>query len=139
MKAVDGSTVKLPNFPDIREHFGTWKPRQDDPFPMARISQMFDPLNRATYHALISPKSVGEREIAASHFEHLTDQDLVLLDRGYPVFWLYKLIVSHNAQFCSIISAKKWKILRKFVKSGKRGQVVSLETPTTSIARLQGL
>jgi hypothetical protein len=45
LKAVDGSTVKLPNFPEIVEHFGAWNPRQGGPLPMARISQLFDPLN----------------------------------------------------------------------------------------------
>jgi len=134
LKAVDGSTVKLPNFPEINDHFGTWKPRQGDPLPMARISQMFDPLNRVTTHALISPKSVGEREMAANHFEHLTNQDLVLLDRGYPAFWLFKLILFHNAHFCSRISIKKWKIVREFISSGKQDQIVSIEAPTTSIA-----
>lgn len=104
---------------------------------MARISQMFDPLNRITSHALISPKSVGEREMAASHFEHLTDKDLVLLDRGYPAFWLFKLILSRNAHFCSRISIKKWKIIRKFIKSGKREQIVSVEAPVTSIDACQ--
>ena len=137
LKAVDGSTVKLPNFPKISDHFGTWKPRQGDPVPMARISQMFDPLNRITSHALISPKSVGEREMAASHFEHLTDRDLVLLDRGYPAFWLFKLIISRNAHFCSRISIKKWTIIRKFISSGKREQIVSVEAPVTSVDTCQ--
>ncbi len=49
---------------------------------MARISQLFDPLNGITHHALIAPKSTGERELAAKHFEHLNERDLVLLDRG---------------------------------------------------------
>lgn len=133
LKAVDGSTVKLPNFPEISDHFGTWKPRQGDPVPMARISQMFDPLNRVTSHAVICPKSVGEREVAVAHFEHLNDRDLVLLDRGYPAFWLYKLILSRNAQFCSRISNKKWKVIRDFVKSGKQEQIVTIEPPATSI------
>jgi len=137
LQAVDGSTVKLPNFPEISEHFGTWKPRQGDPLPMARISQMFDPLNRVTTHALISPKSVGEREVAANHFEHLTNQDLVLLDRGYPAFWLFKLILFYNAHFCSRISIKKWKIVREFISSGKQDQIVSIEPPTTSIVACQ--
>ncbi|MFT5728440.1 MAG: hypothetical protein ACI8PB_002594 [Desulforhopalus sp.] len=73
LKAVDDYTVKSPNFKEFRDHFGTWRPRQGAPVPMVRISQMFDPLNRITSHALISPKSVGEREMAASHFKHLTD------------------------------------------------------------------
>jgi hypothetical protein len=137
LKAIDGSTVKLPNFPEISKHFGTWKPRQGDPIPMARISQMFDPLNKVTTHALISPKRVGEREMAANHFEHLTNQDLVLLDRGYPAFWLFKLILFYNAHFCSRISIKKWKIVREFINSGKQDQVVSIDAPTTSIATCQ--
>ncbi len=44
LKAVDGSTVKLPDFPEIAEHFGAWHPRLEEPVPMARISQLFDPL-----------------------------------------------------------------------------------------------
>lgn len=70
LKAVDGSTVKLPNFPGIVEHFGTWNPRLGEPLPMARISQLFDPLNGISHHALIAPKSTGERELAAKHFTH---------------------------------------------------------------------
>ena len=132
LQAVDGSTVKLPNYPDIVNHFGTWGVRQGKPVPMAGISQMFDPLNRVTTHALIQPKSIGEREMAAEHFEQLTEKNLVLLDRGYPAFWLFKLIVCRGAQFCSRISNKKWKIIRKFVESGLREEVIVLPVPGTS-------
>lgn len=134
LKAVDGSTIKLPDFPDIANHFGAWNPRQGDPVPMARISQMFDPLNRVTTHAIIAPKSKGERDLAASHCEQLTNQDLVLLDRGYPAFWIFKLILSRSAHFCARISSKKWKLIRDFMKSGKREQLVTLNVPLTSIA-----
>jgi hypothetical protein len=139
LKAVDGSTVKLPNFPEIVEHFGTWNPRQGDPLPMARISQLFDPLNCITHHALIAPKSTGERELAAKHFEHLDERDLVLLDRGYPAFWLFKLILFYKANFCSRISCTKWKIIRRFMKSGRLEQVIMLPVPTTSIAACKNL
>ncbi len=133
LKAVDGSTVKLPNFPDIADHFGTWKVRQGDPVPMARISQMFDPLNQITTHALIGPKAVGEREMAASHFERLTKTDLVILDRGYPAFWLFKLILSRGAQFCVRVPSTKWKTIRKFAESGLREQIIWLKQPSTSV------
>ena len=139
LKAVDGSTVKLPNFPEIVEHFGVWNPRQGGPLPMARISQLFDPLNGITHHALIAPKSTGERELAARHFEHLNERDLVLLDRGYPAFWLFKLILFYKANFCSRISCKKWKIIRRFMKSGRSEQVITLSLPATSIAACKKL
>lgn len=133
LKAVDGSTVKLPATPDIADHFGALNPRQGGPVPMARISQMFDPLNKVTTHALIGPKSAGERDMAASHFEHLSLHDLVLLDRGYPAFWIFKLIVSRGAHFCARISIKKWKLIRTFMKSGKREQLVTINVPLTSL------
>jgi len=68
LMAVDGSTVKVPKTPEVIEHFGTWKPRKGKPCPVARISQMFDVLNKITVDAIISPKKVGERELAANHF-----------------------------------------------------------------------
>ena len=139
LKAVDGSTVKLPNYPEIVEHFGVWNPRLGNPLPMARISQLFDPLNGVTHHALIAPKSIGERELAARHFQHLEESDLVLLDRGYPAFWLFSLILFHKANFCSRISCKKWKIIRQFMKSGHREQVIMLHIPATSIAACRKL
>jgi Transposase DDE domain len=139
LKAIDGSTVKLPNFPGIIEHFGAWNPRQGGPLPMARISQLFDPLNGITHHAIIAPKNTGERELAAKHFEHLIERDLVLLDRGYPAFWLFKLILFYHASFCSRISCKKWKIIRRFMKSGRREQVITLPIPGTSIAACKNL
>ena len=104
---------------------------------MARISQMFDPLNKVTTHAIIAPKSRGERNLAASHCEQLTEQDLVLLDRGYPAFWLFKLILYKGAHFCARISTKKWKLIRQFMKSGKREKLVTLKIPHTSIAACQ--
>jgi len=139
LKAVDSSTVKLPDYPEIVEHFGVWNPRLGEPIPMARISQLFDSLNGVTHHAIIASKSTGERELAAKHFQHLDEKDLVLLDRGYPAFWLFKLILFYKANFCARISCKKWKIIRQFIKSGHREQVIMLHIPTTSIAACQNL
>ena len=132
LKAVDGSTVQLPNEPDIASHFGTWNPRQGDPCPMARISQLFDPLNKITIDAIISPKASGERELAAQHFNHLTNRDLVLLDRGYPAFWLFKMILSKKANFCSRISTSHWHLVRDFLDTGNKEQIVSFYPPTTA-------
>jgi len=98
--AVDGSTSELPRTLEIMEHFGVWHPKQGEPCPLARVSQIFDVLNEITLEAIISPKDIGERVLAAQHFDILKADDLVLLDRGYPAFWLFVLILSHQAHFC---------------------------------------
>lgn len=140
LMAVDGSTVRLPHTEDIKKHFGVWKVRQGRHSPMARLSQLFDPLNKITVDAIISPKRVGERELAADHFLNLMPNDLVLLDRGYPAWWLFALIHSMNAQFCARISCK-WKIVRSFVASGEMQRIICLPPPTTSMntAKQMGL
>ena len=125
--AVDGSTVQVPNTPENLVHFGAWQPAKGAPCPMARISQMFDVLNDVTLEALIVPKSWGERELAADHFSYLHPGDLVLLDRGYPAFWLFALILSKNAHFCARMKVCGWNVVKQFVASGLSEQIVVLQ------------
>lgn len=127
--AVDGSMSELPNHPDIAAHFGVWHPASGGTCPKARVSQMFDPLNRVTVDALILPKDVGEREAAARHFSHLQPDDLGLLDRGYPAFWLFALILSKKGHFCARFSEAGWSIVKTFLASGHLDQIVTL-TPS---------
>jgi len=122
--AVDGSSNQLPNSAEIIEHFGLWGLS-----PVARVSQMFDVLNGITIAALIGPKEEGEREYAALHFEKVGLGDLVLTDRGYPAFWLFALIRSKGADFCSRMPLGVWGEVDKFVKTGLAEQIVQL-SPT---------
>ena len=138
--ATDGSTVRLPHTEDIQKHFGSWKVRRGKPSPMARISQLFDTLNKITVDAIISPKHIGERELAATHFLNLKPTDLVLMDRGYPAWWLFALLMSRGGQFCARIS-KRWKIVQSFLASGENQRFILLPVPVTSVktARQLGL
>jgi len=131
--AIDGTTLKLPRIEAIAEHFGAWYPAQGGKCPKARVSQMFDPLNKVTVDAIISPKSEGERELAAFHFLNLLPEDLVLLDRGYPAYWLFNLIISLGSNFCARVQRKQWKIVRQFYNSGKKEKIISLAPTPSSI------
>ena len=131
--AIDGSTTRLPQIEAIAEHFGQWGVRQGLPSVMARVSQLFDVLNKITIDAIIYPKSSGERELAAQHLLKLMPNDLVLLDRGYPAWWLFKLILSMDADFCARISCTKWKVVRKFFYSGLAEKTITLPVNATSI------
>lgn len=119
--AVDGSTVQLPETADIVAHFGLWGAK-----PLARVSQLFDVLNKVTIDALIGLKDQGEREYAAQHFALLGPGDLVLLDRGYPAFWLFARILAQGAHFCARMPVGIWHEVDQFVASGLREQVCDL-------------
>lgn len=124
--AVDGSTLKLFQYKGIQEHFGSIKPAKGKACPMARVSQMFDVLNKVTVDALISPYHIGERELITQHLLKLLPNDLLLLDRGYPSYWIFNLILSLDGHFCARIS-NQWKIVQEFVKSGAKETIINLE------------
>ncbi len=132
--AIDGSTTRLPHIKAIADHFGVWRVRKGKPSPMARVSQLFDVLNKVTIDALIYPKSSGERELAAQHLCNARTGDLILLDRGYPAWWLFSLILSKDAHFCARISCTKWKVVKKFFLSGLDEKMISLPVHSSSVA-----
>ncbi len=129
--AVDGSTAVLPDIPEIEEYFGVWNSRHDSkPCPMARISQMFDVLNKISIDAFIGPKSMGEREIASKHFGHLKQNDLLLLDRGYPAFWLFQLIIGTGAQFCARLQSDLWTKVRDELFASEEKEILLTLKPS---------
>lgn len=126
--AVDGSTVQVPKNEETEEYFGSWHPaKTNETCPVARISHMFDVLNHIIVDAIIAPKSEGERELAFKHFNLLCSLDLVLLDRGYPAFWLFQLIINKGANFCARLPVALWtNITKEFIHSGLKEKIIEL-------------
>jgi hypothetical protein len=93
---------------------------------MARASQLYDLLNRITLHASLDAYRVDERDLALSHGPYLRENDLLLLDRGYPAFWLFAWILSESAHFCARVSLESWRVVREFHQSGRREQIVPI-------------
>jgi len=130
--AVDGTLLQLPKIKALADHFGLWNVRKGEPCVLARVSQLFDSLNKISISAVITPKNIGEREHAAQLFMNLLPNDLVLLDRGYPAFWLFKLLSSLDIHFCARLK-KNWKDVQKFLKSGLKEKVIKLKPTSSSI------
>lgn len=127
---IDGSMSDLPNDNqknEIGAHFGYWKSRHGTATPKARVSQMFDVLNKVTIDAIIAPKEQGERVLAAFHLKAVGPGDLILLDRGYPAFWLFVMMSKQGAAYCARIS--NWKVVDDFIKSGLPETIITL-TPS---------
>ena len=129
--AIDGSTLKLLKYEEVIEHFGVLKPKNSPACPMARISQLFDVLNKVTVDAIISPYHIGERELMKQHLLKLLPNDLLLLDRGYPAFWIFSLILSLDGNFCARIS-RRWNIIKDFIDSEKMETIISLQSSYVS-------
>jgi hypothetical protein len=139
LMAIDGSTVGPPSTPQTFDYFGGVSSRNKKPYTLARVSQLFDVLNHVTVHALISPLSVGEREMAADHLLYIRPTDLVLLDQGYPAFWLFKLILKTGGQFCARISPRIWNQVGAFHQSGNRETTIKITGDTLAKKRCREL
>jgi len=118
--AVDGSTLKLPNVKEITDHFGASKG-----VPMARLSHLYDVLNKIVVDMVVSPYHVGERKLLAQHRDYFGPNDIVLLDRGYFGFHTFALILSRGAHFCARLKIGATKDVKAFYKSGKAESLVT--------------
>ncbi|MFO0794701.1 MAG: IS4 family transposase [Candidatus Brocadiaceae bacterium] len=125
--AIDGSTLKVPQNSECKRHFGALPLQQSEPRALARVSQCFDVLNTITIDAALDSLHTGERDLAARHCAHLNPKDLILLDRGYPAYWLFRLIMEKGVDFCARLPIGKWDIAKQFLTSGLPQQVILLD------------
>lgn len=132
--AIDGTVIRLPNEPDIVEHFGVQKGKtnQED-CAMGMASVFYDVLNHRTLDAHIGPKGTSERHCAAEHVCYAGKNDLVLYDRGYCAFWLYALPIKHTISFCMRATTHRDLIVQAFIESNKKESVVTFTPNKISI------
>jgi len=114
--AVDGSIVTLPNTEDVKKEFNPMKVKCQikdyaKDVSQARVSCLFDVLNSIALDSCIMNKNgseendliaYDERTLAMQHFEYCQDDDLVLMDRGYPSFELFAAAYNKTKIVCRI-------------------------------------
>lgn len=123
--ATDGSFIRLPNEPDIIEHFGVQKGREGQTdCPMGLASVFYDVMNNMVIDSVIKPRSGSEHQCAEEHLSYSDKNDLVLYDRGYNAFWLYALHIKNKTAFCMRAKANKNLLVKEFIESNKKEDVV---------------
>lgn len=132
--AIDGSRLALPYTEELHEKFGPVKlNQQSKKVVMSHISEAYDPLNKINLDACIEHYDTGEHNMLMQHLKHISAGDLILADRYYPAFWLYKLLISKNMDFCMRLrSGNRENFIKEFLKSGKKQAVVKISCPESS-------
>jgi len=85
--ALDGTTINLPNWQALRDHFGSAKNGKSWR-AQARMLMLQFPLARLPFRYELGTLAEGERAVASRLLEGLCRNDLVLMDQG---FWSYRL------------------------------------------------
>ena len=132
--AVDGTSIRLPNEPNISQHFGVQKGRPEQgQCTMAMASVFYDVLNKIVIDSGIHPRLTSERLCAQDHLQYSDENDLVLFDRGYVAFWLYTYLLKRNISFCVRAKTNQDLQIKAFVKSGKRESIITFRPNKSSI------
>lgn len=99
---VDSSLVRLPESQELGQTFG-WKEASNQHgstgtrYPEARLSVVYDLLNRIGLDARLEPSTVGEVTLALQQLEQLQSGDVVINDRGFTGY-LYLASVSQRGR-----------------------------------------
>jgi len=135
--AVDGSTVQLPLSDELINYYGLTQ-NQVGGVPIARVSTLFDVLNKVTIDGLIAPYKTSEKDLAIKHIQNLLEinkntnlkenniKNLFLFDRGYPSMELLTILYENKEDFIMRCSSVFIKVVNNAIKNGKNDQIVEV-------------
>lgn len=137
--AVDGTRLVLPNHPSVVEEFGIHQfgPKADSPRSLAMASLLYDPLNLLTIDSQIEPYASSEGDLLMKHLDKVNAGDMLLLDRGYPSFWLLFLLKAKGIEFCVRLKEDWWLKVKDFTESSEKERIVTFTLPKKDRAKLK--
>lgn len=129
--AVDGTRLVLPNHPSVVEEFGQHEfgPGANSPRSLAMGSMLYDVFNQIAIDAQMAPYASSERDLLMQHLEKVKEGDLLLLDRGYPCFWLFFLLAARKIEFCVRLQEDWWLSAREFAISKEKERLLTFTLP----------
>ena len=138
--AIDGTRLVLPNHPSVVEEFGQHKfgPNADSERSLATASMLYDVLNQVTIDAQIAPYVSSENDLLMMHLDKVKEGDLLLLDRGYPCFWLLFLLKARKIEFCVRLKDNWWLRVKEFTESTDKERMVTFRLPKKDRNKLAG-
>lgn len=127
--ACDGSTAMLPNHSNVVQEFGVTvfgrEGEPERPHSIARISLLYDVLNFVTLDGRIASYDTSEKALLREHLNCLkANQDLLILDRGYPTYKLMFELQALGIHYCIRLQDKWWLEVRKMLQDGELEKAV---------------
>jgi hypothetical protein len=143
---VDGSLIRTPNSQELRQHFSLVQTINQGGltgagFPEARLSVLYDLLNRVGLDGRLEPSRVGEVDMAIEQLTRANPGDVLINDRGFTGYvylaWHHKLGLNYISR-CSTASFAAAQELFRQNRAG-RSMRVKLTPPWAHRAELRRL
>lgn len=124
--AVDGSSVTLPFTKELKKLYGLTKNQTKTGVVQARVSVLYDVLNKYVLDSQLSPKSIGERTLGLLHIEKSRTGDLIIYDRGYPSYDFINTHLNKSIDYLMRVKVSFSGVTKSFIASNKRSQIVEI-------------
>lgn len=135
MIAIDGSEVLLPKNEETIKEYGEYTTNfMNGTVVLARLSKAYDVFNNISVDAKLVNTEIGEHPLAKQHLDHLGEGDLILYDRGYPSYDLFKNNLDKSCHFCARVAVANWSAAKRLVESGER-EIIAEITPGYEIRK----
>ncbi|MPW23401.1 IS4 family transposase [Paraburkholderia sp. CNPSo 3157] len=95
----------------------------------AKVFALYLPGVEMMLRATLYGTDTGERQMLFEHLDLLGENDLLVLDRGYPASWLMAALQARGIRFCMRIDDIGGKTVKAFLRSGAPEAVVTLPAP----------
>ena len=133
--AADGTCLRVPKWRETQEAYGLG-PNGDGSVVMARVVGLLAVGANQMMHAEIGSYADGERNLLVRALGALSAGDLLVLDRGYPAWWLFALFGQRGVAFCARLDSCGYAKAKQFSRSGAAEQIIEVPIKGATLAKL---
>lgn len=131
--AGDTTTLRVPGLPETIEEFGLHSGGRGEAVPMAMAFGLYEVGSGLMRHADLHAGSARDRELLAESLPHVRPDDLLLLDRGFPAYWLFAWLLQQQRHFCMRVDAMAFKAFDAFIYQSKQpDEIVTITVPAVA-------
>jgi hypothetical protein len=143
---IDSSLMRLPDSEELGQAFG-WKETSNQKgatgtrYPEARLSVVYDLLNRIGHDARVEPSIVGEVTMAIQQLEYLQPGDVAINDRGFSGYVYFAMVMQRGAHLIGRCSTGSFLAAQEMfgLKRANQSKVVWLFAPPDQKAECRRL
>ena len=133
--AADGTCLRVPKWRETQEAYGLG-PNGDGSVVMARVVGLLAVASNQMVHAEIGSYADGERNLLVRALGALSAGDLLVLDRGYPAWWLFALFGQRGIAFCARLDSCGYAAVKQFARSGAAEKIIEIQLKGTALTKL---
>lgn len=121
--AADGTCVRVARWAENINAYG-WGPSGDGTAVMTRCVALFSTATRQLLEVTVGRYDEGERALLLRTLGMLKEDDVLVLDRGYPAWWMFALLQARRIVFCVRIENCGWPVVRQFLAMEQEDWVI---------------